>query len=986
MSGFRLHNKGILINKDAPIQFSFDGKKMNGFKGDTLASALLANGQTLVGRSFKYHRPRGIYSAGPEEPNALVSLRQQGRHEPNTVATGIELYDGLIANSQNAWPSLNFDVMAAIQIFSPFLIAGFYYKTFMGTGQRFWHFCEHFIRRAAGMGKAGLEADPDRYEKANIFSDIVIIGGGCAGLIAARTAVQSGAKILLVDENPELGGASLEEEATIEGINTADWIAETINHLAKNNNVTLMRRTSVYGYFDDNILGAVERVSDHKIEPENNQPRQRHLKIFAKRVIIATGTIERPLVFAGNDLPGIMLANAALRYAHRYGVAVGKNVAIFTNNDDGYQTAIQLKKLGVNVTTIIDARTHTNFTLDGIKSITGHVVTSAKGSKYIKQIDIAPYDHSDHSIGDIQSLEVDSLLISGGYTPMINLTSQTGTPAIFNEEIQSFIPGPPNRAWQACGALIGAFELEECLNTAIEAAQNSQKLLGLKVSPVKPVTVSGANLKAIPFALTEIPCLQTSAKKFIDFQHDVTVNDLQIAHREGFRSVEHLKRYTTLGMAADQGKTSNMNALAIMAQLRGISIPEAGTTRFRAPYKPVALGTLAGRYIGNHFSPLRRTPMHDWHIEHGAEMIEAGLWHRPRVYKKSGETVTDAYIREAAAVRKTVGIVDVTSLGKIDVQGPDAAEFLNRIYANAFLKVDVGKARYGVMLREDGYMFDDGTSWRLSPTQFLMTTTTANAATVLSHMEQLLNIDWPSLKVHVSSISDQWAAMAVAGPDSRNVLQKIITDIVLSEEGCPFMAVRHGHIGQIPIILARLSFSGERAYEVYTGSHHGTAVWSAIIEAGQQFDISPYGTEALGTLRIEKGHISGPELDGRTTMGDVGFGRMASTKKSYIGSVLKQRPGLNDPDRLSMVGLISTDHKAIMAGSYMLDGDQNIGHVTSTTYSPVLKKYIALALIKQGDDRLGEDLCAVFPLEDEKNNVQVVDPHFYDKEGAQLYV
>ncbi|MBT7582743.1 MAG: FAD-dependent oxidoreductase, partial [Kordiimonadaceae bacterium] len=771
MSGNRLKNKGLLIDQNKPLEFTFDGKSYSGFEGDTLASAMIANGEMMMARSFKYHRPRGVYSAGPEEPNALVSLRSDGRLEPNCTAPTVELYDGLDAHSQNAWPSLSFDVMAINQLFSPLLVAGFYYKTFMGTGQKFWHFCEHFIRRAAGMGKASLDADPDRYEKANIFADIVIIGSGPAGLAAAKAAAPSGAKILLVDESAQFGGSLPEEQGNIDGYDANEWAADTLKTLSEIDNVTMMSRTTVYGYFDDNTLGAVEKVADHKAVPENFEPRQRHLKIFAKRVIIAAGSIERPLVFDGNDTPGVMLANAALRYANRYGACVGQNVALFTNNDDGYTTAHQLKALGVNVTTMIDAREKINHGLckdSSINYITGHVVTSANGGKSLSSIKVAPYDADTKSIGPQNTINVDALLVTGGYTPTINLCSQTGTPAIFNDEIQSFIPGRANRPWLAAGAIMGSFDLKASLEDGISAANESLEALGLPPSNMTALKVNGQNPVAIPFALTVIPSSNKSAKKFVDFQHDVSVNDLNIAHTEGFRSVEHLKRYTTLGMAADQGKTSNMNALAIMAELRGISIPEAGTTRFRAPYKPVALGTLAGRDIGNHFSAVRRTPMHNWHMDHGAEMIEAGIWYRPRVYKKSDETLTDAYIREATAVRNSVGIVDVTSLGKIDIQGPDAAEFLNRIYANAFLKVAVGKARYGVMLREDGYMFDDGTSWRLSETQFLMTTTTANAAPVLSQMERLLTLNWPDLKVHVSSVSDQWAGMAVAGPKSRD--------------------------------------------------------------------------------------------------------------------------------------------------------------------------------------------------------------------------
>ena len=656
-----------------------------------------------------------------------------------------------------------------------------------------------------------------------------------------------------------------------------------------------------------------------------------------------------------------------MRYANRYGVAVGKNIAIFTNNDDGYTTANMLKNLGVNITHVIDARSQIDPLLmkdSSIRYITAHVVTSAHGGKSLSSIKIAKYDTSSKSIGAEKKISIDSLLVSGGYTPTINLCSQTGTPVIFNDELQAFIPGESSRNWEARGAVMGAFTLEEILTTS---------------------KVNNTNKKAIPLAITDIPSPNKSAKKFIDFQHDVSVRDIKIAHAEGFRSVEHLKRYTTLGMAADQGKTSNMNALAIMAELRNISIPEAGTTRFRPPYKPVALGTLAGRNISKHYKAKRLTPMHDWHMRNGAEMIEAGLWYRPRVYKKPGETMEEAYVREARAVRNSVGIIDVTSLGKIDVQGPDAAEFLNRVYANAFLKIPVGKARYGVMLREDGYIFDDGTSWRLSETQFLMTTTTANAAGVLSELERLLTLVWPSLKVHVSSVTDQWAGIAVAGPKSRDILTKIIKNIDFTEEGLPYMGIADGQIGEIPVKVARLSFSGERAYEVYTGTSYGTEVWEAIIEAGSPYDIVPYGTEALGTLRIEKGHISGPEIDGRTTMGDVGLEKMASENKQYVGSVLKKRDGLIAVNRKKMVGLISQDHKPLKAGSHVLQSGKNIGHITSTTYSPAIEKYIALALIEHGDTFINNQLIATYPLNSEKNNVLVVDPHFYDKEGDRLY-
>ncbi|ANU06433.1 sarcosine oxidase subunit alpha family protein [Paraurantiacibacter namhicola] len=984
MAAYRLPSGGTSIDRGAPLQFTYDGKVLEGFAGDTLASALLANGRMVVARSFKYHRPRGVFSAGHEEPNALVTLRSGGRTEPNAKAPATELYDGLEARSQNAWPSPRFDLMAVNQLAAPLFVAGFYYKTFMGTGQRFWHFCERFIRRAAGMGAAGSEADPDRYERANLFADVLVIGGGAAGVAAARAAASFGRKVLLVDENTAIGGAMPEDAGTIDGHEPAEWAAQALDGL---NNVTVMPRTTVYGYFDDNVLGAVERVADHVASPGAGQPRLRHLKIYAGKVVIAAGSIERPLVFAGNDKPGVMLAQAGLRYAYRHGVAVGRKVVITGNNDSIYAAAASLASLGVSVTALVDMRSDPPAELVarvealGLRCLAGRAVFRAKGFQSLKSVEIAPFVAGEVETDRSIRLDCDALLVSGGFTPMVNLCSQAGTPPVYDPAIDGFLPGQPLQDWTAAGAASGAMDLAAAVASGHAAGC---AVGGAGAFPAPNVTGSAA--QANPGAPA---CIAAPGKSFVDLQHDVTVKDIELAHREGFRSIEHVKRYTTLGMAADQGKTSNVNAIALMAGLQGLSPDQVGTTRFRPPYTPVALGALAGREVGQDFKPVRRTPMHDWHVAHGAEMIDAGTWVRPRVYRThAGESLFDAYVREARAVRASVGIVDVTTLGKIDVQGPDAAEFLNRLYANPFLKVPVGKARYGAMLREDGILYDDGTTWRLAEDRFLTTTTTARAAGVLAEMERLLAVEWPELQVQVTSVSDQWAAMAVAGPNARRTLQKILEGLDIDNEAFPSMAVGKGRIGDCDVMVARLSFSGELAYEVYCGSGDGTRVWEAIMAAGEEFSITPYGTEALGTLRIEKGHISGPELDGRTTLDDIGLGKMASRTKAYVGSVLLDREGLTAEDRLQLVGLVSTGRKALRAGAQIVDPaapGNALGHVSSTTFSPALDEFIALALVSGGRARIGEEMLARFPLADQSDPVRLVDPVFFDPQGERMH-
>jgi len=957
---------GGVIDRNKTIRFSFDGKVYEGCAGDTLASALMANGVRVLGRSFKYHRPRGLFAMGPEEPNALVTVRQGARREPNIPATMVEIFDGLVAESQNHWPSLGFDLTRVNDLLSSVLVSGFYYKTFMWPAS-FWEpVYERLIRKAAGMGVAPDQRDPDRYEHANAFCDVLVVGGGPAGLAAARKAGEAGERVLLVEQMPRLGG----DDADAEALTALD-------------NVTVMTRTTAFGQYDGNCFALAERVSDHLPTPRDGQPRQRRWVARAKRVIFATGAIERPLVFRNNDLPGVMLASAARGYAQQFGVLPGRAAVVATNNDTAYRAALDLAARGVNVMALVDAREKPPADLAadvlaaGIEVVTGSVPTRAVGWRGLRAVEIATLSADGKSISAPgRRLKCDLLAVSGGWSPVVHLMSHKGGRPTYDEARQAFVPGDllgPNQ--EAVGGCTGDW-------TDAVPARELWKV---------PQPNGG------------------SGKAFIDFQHDVSTKDVELAHREGYVSVEHLKRYTMLGMATDQGKTANIAGLALMAEARGLPIPAVGTTTFRPPYTPTALGTVAGGEVGRNFVPERFSPIQDWHAHHGAVMVEAGLWMRPRYYPKDGEDIHAAYRREADMVRKGVGIVDVTSLGKIDVQGPDAAEFLDRVYANTFSTLKVGRARYGAMLRDDGMVFDDGTTSRLSENHYFMTTTTANAGPVMAHMEMLLQTAWPELRVHLTSVSDQWAGIAVAGPKSRELLSVLGTDIDMSDEAFPFMGVREGKLDNAPVRIFRISFSGELAYEIYTTSDFGDALWHRIWGVGQAFDVVPYGTEAMAALRIEKGHVAGPELDGLTTMDDLGLGRMASKKKHYVGSVLKERPALLEEDRLKLVGLIPVNRSLnLRSGALMREApfepksrpvrdvhsfDEltetpeaagNLGYITSVSYSPELGHYVGLALVSNGRSRVGDRMYACHTVKGENIEVEVVSPHFVDPDGERL--
>ncbi|WP_127523347.1 sarcosine oxidase subunit alpha family protein [Mesorhizobium sp. Z1-4] len=1000
MSGRRISDRGR-IDRSRSISFRFDGKSYSGYVGDTLASALLANGVALFGRSFKYHRPRGVLTAGIDEPNALVTVIRNGKREANVPATQLEIHDGLVTESQNRFPSLAFDVGAVNQLAGSIFSAGFYYKTFMGPvvgplrGTRFWMFCEWFIRRAAGLGRADHAADTSRYQRMNAYCDVLVVGSGPAGLAAARAAADAGKNVILAELDPVPGGSAKWSGETIDGKPAAEWASGEAEALSDHDNVRLLTRTHVWGYYDGNTLAALERVGDHVASAAAGAPRHRHWVIRAGTVVLATGAFERPIVFPGNDRPGVMLASAAQRYAAEFGVLPGKRIALFTNNDSAYVAAAELSAAGAEIAAIVDTRQVISAgardlaAKAGGELLLGQAISATNGGKALAGITVQRLDPvTGTASGAKQTIPVDCLAMSGGWSPAIHLASQAGAAPKWNEDLQAFLPPEPAQPWLGAGAFAGDTTTADTLRSGRNAGM---KAAGGRASRAQAAKLDAPQLDPFPAPVFEIRSAEgKSGKALVDHQLDVTAEDVRLAHREGFLSVEHLKRYTTLGMATDQGKTSNVPGLAIMANARGISIPEAGTTRFRPPFAPVSLGSLAAERFGD-VSPDRLTPMHDWHVERGAEMMPAGLWHRPRIYSLPGETLEQAYVREAKTVREGVGMVDVSTLGKIAVKGPDAAEFLDRVYTNKFSTLAVGKARYGLMLREDGLVLDDGTTWRLGENDFLMTTTTAAAGKVMQHLECLLDVHWPDLKVALTSVSDQWAGAAVSGPDARKVLERAVKGTAVDNETLPFMGIVYGEVDGAQVMICRLSFSGELAYEVYCGAGHGTHVWEALLAAGEPFGILSYGMEALGTLRIEKGHVTGAEIDGRVTARDLYLDWMLSKKKPFVGSAMMDREGLVDEDRIRLVGVISLDGLPLGGGAHIVEGDsraepnESIGHMTAFCYSPVLAKYIGLALVKGGKARHGQRAFIADPLRKRYGPVEIVSHHFFDPEGSRIH-
>ena len=992
---FRLNKEG-LINRNKKISFTFNGKKLFGYEGDTIASALIANGIHLVGRSFKYHRPRGFFGAGVEEPNAKLQVEFNGHSEPNVNATEMELVEGLSATSQNCWPSVNFDIGAINNFLKMFFPAGFYYKTFMWPKSFWYKIYEPFIRKAAGLGVASIEKDKERYEHKFEYCDLLVTGSGPSGLASAYAAAKNGAKVILAEDKPRFGGTLLTDDVSIDNLSGKDWAEKIITELKSMPNVTVKNRSQVFGYYDHNMLVMFERVSDHLEKKSKFTPRQRLWYIRAKETILSTGSIERPIVFGNNDTPGIFLSAAAKEYMKVYGVLVGKKPLIFTNNDSAYETALEFKKNNVEPIILDTREEHSSELIDeakskGIDIRFSHGVIVANGYKKVKSAKIGKLNKDKNSFEKTETVDCDCICVSGFWTPSVHLASQSGNKLKYEEKIDAFIPDKKKQHETSVGAANGSFTLEESLKHGFENGSN----LSAKITETKTeISIPNVNEKkygahdkfwCMPLPKNENP------KRFVDFQNDVSVSDIEIALREGYRSIEHVKRYTTLGMATDQGRTSNLNGLQLVSNIENKIVPEVGHTTFRPPFTPITIGTIVGREVGMEYMPTRKTPMHEWHEKNNAVFVDAGAWKRPRYYKLGSETLFEASKREAKNVRENVGICDVTTLGKIDIKGPDAAEFLNRVYTNAWMKLPVGKARYGLMLREDGIIMDDGTTTRISENHYHMTTTTAQAANVLSHLEYYLQIVWPELNVNVVSTTEQWAGAAIAGPKSRDMLSKLYPDLDVSNEALPFMGYKEAEFFGVPSRIFRISFSGELAYEINVKSDHGMFMWEKMMEVGKDFGNQPYGTEALSTLRIEMGHVAGPELDGRTIPSDVSLNGLVSKKKDFIGKNSLGREAFNVESRQKIVGLIPIDRKSsIPEGSHIVQ-DQNaklpnpkLGHVSSSCWSVENNNPFSLAIMKDGKNMIGKKFFAVSPLKNKSIEVEVISSHYVDPEGKRV--
>ncbi len=948
-------SEGGRIDRQRPIAFEFDGRRLTGCHSDTLASALLANGVHLVGRSFKYHRPRGIVSAGAEEPNALVTIdRGNGRITPNLRATQAELYDGMRARSQNRFPSLSFDLGAVSNAISPLLSAGFYYKTFMWP-RSFWrHVYEPAIRAAAGLGRAPAAADPDRYLQQYMHCDVLIIGAGPAGLAAALAAAARKARVVVCDEQAELGGSLLTENSEVEGKPASDWLVNAL-HMLRDADVMLLPRTTAFGWFPGNMIGAVQRVTDHLPDPHPRLPRERLWHIRAREVVVAAGAVERPLVFSGNDRPGVMLADAARTYLLRYGVKVGSRVVVAAESDSAYAAAVALRQAGIAIVAMVDRRPAASDVArsSGLPVRIAASIADTSGSLRINRA----------TLSNGEKISCDALLMCGGWIPTVHLFAQSREKLRFDEALQAFLPGVWTGHARCAGACNGAFDLTACIEEGYAAGGANgqpQRARHPECAPALPPSVH-------------------KGMAFVDFQNDVTIKDLRTATQEGFRSIEHVKRYTTTGMATDQGKLANLNALAIVADLLHQPIPRIGHTTFRMPYTPVTFGALAGSARGDLFEPVRRTPMHDQVAALGAVFENVGTWQRARYFPQGSEDMHRAVARECRAVRNAVGMFDATTLGKIEVTGPDAAEFLDRIYTGSLSRLAPGRCRYGLLLTEAGYVLDDGVIARLGPDRFHVTTTTNGAASVLHHMEDYRQTEFPELRVWLTSVTEQWAVIALQGPLARQAIASHVQDIDLAPDALPHMSVREGHICGVPARLFRVSFTGELGYEINVPADHGPMVWQAI-HAG---NVTAYGTETMHVLRAEKGYIVvGQETDGTVIPSDVGLGwTIGREKPDFVGKRSLARPDMLRHDRKQLVGLLSAD--LLEEGAQVISDGAGIGHVTSAYWSETLQSPIALGLIAAGRSRIGEILHV--PMPDRTIAVRVTDPVFYDRQGARLH-
>ncbi len=997
----RLQTGGRLLNKDVPLNFTFNGRKMKGYQGDTLASALLANNQMLVGRSFKYHRPRGVVSSGAEEPNALINMGEGTRFEPNQRATTTELFDGLVAESQNHWPSLEFDIGAINSKLARFLPAGFYYKMFIHPRPLWKHLYEPFIRRSAGLGKAPKMRDSDTYEHFYAFYDLVVIGGGIAGLMAAKAAASSGAQILVMEQSAHWGGRCVAEPDQINGNDPEYFIEDLVAELKAQPNVTMRTRLMGAGVYDHGYLLGYERLRDHA--PSEPGPRHRLWRIRAAKILTATGAIERPLSFAGNDLPGVILASALRDYVENFGVSVGDRTVVLTNNDDAYRTAIALKAAGLDVPIILDARSAGGGALAeaaqklGIRVETGKAVAFVKGRGVVTGVAIC--DQAGQGTV-LEEIACDCLAMSGGWSPVVHLWSHCGGKLIWDEALAMFRPDPEKAPLNqkgegfvlAAGAANGHFSLGAVMQDALQqGAEAAGKTAASQPLPEIDQTAEAA-MEAV-WMMPQGAGVKLRSKAWLDFQNDVKVSDVQLAAQEGFESVEHAKRYTTLGMATDQGKLSNINGLAVLAGALNADIPSVGTTTFRPPYTPISMGAIAGAARDEIFQPVRQTPMHDWHIEQGAYMEPVGQWRRPYCYPRADETHQDAVAREIRQTRNSVGMLDASTLGKLLVQGPDAAKFLDMLYTNMMSTLKIGKCRYGLMCSENGFLMDDGVVVRLGEQSFLCHTTSGGAEHIHAHMEEWLQTEWWDWNVYVANLTEQYAQVGVVGPRARHVLEKL-GGLDVSKEALGFMDYAEGRLGAFDVRVFRISFSGELSYEIALPAGQALAFWQALCAAGEEFGIMPYGTEALHVMRAEKGFIMiGDETDGTVIPQDLGLDWAISKKKSdFLGKRAQERSHMVDPDRWRLVGLETLDGSVLPDGAYAVGEGENtngqcntIGRVTSTYFSPTLDRGIAMGLVAQGPDRMGEILN--FPdLSGNEVKVKLVDPVFYDKNGDRQNV
>ncbi len=987
MTDYRIENLGR-VDRTKPLSFSFDGVTYSAFEGDTLASGLLANGVHLMGRSFKYHRPRGVVGAGNEEPNALVTFdRGKGRVTPNVRATTLELFDGLAAHSQNKWPSLKTDIGAFNNLFSPFFPAGFYNKTFMWP-KSFWDkVYEPFIRNLSGLGPAPTEEDADRYTSTYKHCETLIVGSGPAGIAAALAAAKNDERVILVDEQAEFGGSLLSTpKVKINNQDAIIWLEHSLDILKNAPNVTLMHRTTAIGYYHDNFVGLIQRATDHLADGIEERGREALFRVRAGKVILAQGAIERPLVFNGNDRPGVMLASAAQTYLNRYGVAIGKSVAVFTSHDSAYDVAFDLHDAEVKIVAIVDLRPSVPVELiteagkRGIKICLGAAVTGTQGKLKIKAIEICN-SYPEISQKTRKVINCDALIMSGGWTPSLHLFSHSKGSIKWDDSLGAYVPDQANENSVCIGACDGEFDLATILRDGAKAGGNDE------------VYHINDTYKRTGLVQTKVPkCLAKSKQMaFIDFQNDVTEKDVDLAIREGFRSIEHIKRYTTNGMATDQGKTSNLNALQLASKTLATPVEKIGLTTFRPPYTPTTFGAMAGYRENDLFEVTRKTPIDEWAVDHGAVFEPVAMWRRAWYFPLEGEDMHSAVSRECKATRDSLGIFDASTLGKIEVVGPDAAKFMNLLYTNPWSSLKPGGCRYGLMCREDGYIYDDGVVARLADDRFHVTTTTGGAPRVYRHMEDYLQTEFPHLKVWLTSTTEQWAVIAINGPNARKLIAPFVEGIDLSPEMFPHMAVREGKICGVPTRLFRVSFTGELGFEINIPSHYGQAVWEHLFKAGQQYNICPYGTETMHVLRAEKGFIIvGQDTDGTVTAHDAGMSwAVSKKKKDFVGKRSMARPDLTASGRKQLIGLLTEDPNVVLeeGAQIVLDPHQSIpmdmiGHVTSSYWSEPLGRSIAMALIKDGFNLFDETLFV--PMAKTTHNVRVVKPVFIDPKGEKL--